>query len=126
MAHRRHEIPTHLNVEDTVFLGLRVRQVLFLVSGCAAGYQLWAQWPELPLALRLALALTCLVVAFAIALVRPQGRGLEEWAIVTLRYALVPNRTVWRPREFVWTGESAPQTGWEEFSPRINWKELQP
>jgi hypothetical protein len=123
MPRRQHEIPTHLIVEDTVFFGLIVRQVLFLVSGFAAGYQLWTQWPELPPAIRLALALTCLAIAFAVALIRPQDRGLEEWAVVGLRYALMPKRTVWRPRESSWTHEPSPQTGWEEFTPDVTWKE---
>lgn len=125
MTPRPHEIPTHLTVEDTVFFGLTVRQVLFLVSGFAAGYQLWTQWPALPLALRLAFAATCLVIAGAMALIRPQDRGLEEWAVVGLRYALVPKQTVWRPRESRWTHAPSPQTGWEEFPPDVTWKEPQ-
>lgn len=126
MTPRRHEIPTHLTVEDTVFAGLAVRQVLFLVSGFAAGYQLWTQWPELPLAIRLALALTCLSIAFAIALIRPQGRGLEAWAVVALRYVLIPKRTVWRPRAFAWDRTPHRETGWEEFTPPVTWKEPLP
>lgn len=126
MTARRHEIPTHLTVKDTVFAGLAVRQILFLVSGFAAGYQLWTQWPDLPPAIRLVLALTCLSIAFAFALVRPQGRGLEEWAVVALRYALVPKRTVWQPRACAWDRTSHPETGWEEFTPDVSWKEAQP
>ena len=31
MPRRRHEIPTHLNVEDKAFVGLSVRQLMNLI-----------------------------------------------------------------------------------------------
>ena len=94
---RRHEIPTHLAVEDRVLLGLTLRQVMFLMAGCAAAYGLWGQWPHLPLAPRCALAAVCLALAAAVALCRPGGRALEEWGVATVRYAMLPKRAVWRP-----------------------------
>ena len=48
VAPQRHEIPTHLDVEDRAFYGLTARQVMWLTVGCAGGYGLWAQWPDLP------------------------------------------------------------------------------
>lgn len=94
---RRHEIPTHLDVEDRVLLGLTLRQVMFLMVGCAAAYGLWVQWPQLPLAPRCALAVGCLALAAVVALTRPGGRALEEWGVATVRYATVPKAAVWRP-----------------------------
>ena len=38
MASLRHEIPTHLNVEDRALFGLSVRQLALLLAGCAAAY----------------------------------------------------------------------------------------
>ena len=95
-AARRHEIPTHLNVEDRVVLGLTLRQVMILMFGCAAAYGLWSQWPLLPAELRIVLAVGCLVAAALLALARPHGRPLEEWGFAALRYAAVPKATVWR------------------------------
>ena len=38
-----HEVPTHLNVEDKVVLGLSVRQFLYMLVGSSASYTLWEQ-----------------------------------------------------------------------------------
>ncbi|MGD9893044.1 MAG: PrgI family protein [Dehalococcoidia bacterium] len=121
MARSRHEIPTHLNVEDKVLYGLSVRQVMYLTVGCAAGYAIWNQWPDLALVIRLGLAVACLALAAAIALVRPHGRGLEEWVFVALHYLAVPKVTVWRPREPD-RATSRPTGGrWAELAPRLSW-----
>ena len=121
MARARHEIPTHLNVEDKVLYGLSVRQVMYLTIGCAAGYALWNQWPELALVFRLGPAAVCLALAMAVALVRPYGRGLEEWAFVALHYLAVPKASVWRPRApdpATWR----PSGGcWAELAPQPSW-----
>src|SRR5205823_8478944 len=99
MAHARHEIPTHLNIEDTFVAGLSLRQVLCLVLGLAGGYGLWTGWPALPLPARAAAAALCVLLAAAVALVRPAGRGLEEWAFVLLHYAALPRLAVWAPAD---------------------------
>jgi hypothetical protein len=99
MPHLRHEIPTHLNVEDKAFYGLSVRQFTYLTVGLACAYGLWQQWPVLPMVLRLGLAAACLLAALTVALVRPHGRGLEERFFVLLHYLSIPRAAVWRPRE---------------------------
>ena len=63
MARRRHEIPTHLNVEDKAFVGLSVRQLMNLIVGLSTAYALWNDWPDLPLPVRAGLAVVCLLVA---------------------------------------------------------------
>ena len=35
MRNHQHEIPTHLNVEDKLLLGLTMRQFLYLIVGCS-------------------------------------------------------------------------------------------
>jgi hypothetical protein len=125
MARPRHEIPTHLNVEDKVLYGLSVRQVMYLTIGCAAGYALWNQWPELALVARLGLAAACVAVAAAVALVRPYGRGLEEWAFVALHYLAVPKLSVWRPRPPDRAARRPPGGSWAEFAPRLGWRPTQ-
>ena len=123
MSHRRHEIPTHLNVEDKAFYGLSARQATYLIVGISGSYGFWNQWPHLALAPRLAVALACLAVATALALVRPCGRGLEDWVFVILRYAAVPKAVVWRSSERD-SGPLWPSAArWEELTPRVIWKE---
>lgn len=118
----RHEIPTHLNVEDKAFYGLTARQVMVLIAGASSGYGLWNQWPALPMALRIGLAASCMFLAAAIAFVRPHGRGLEEWAFVAVHYITLPKTSVWRPREIDVTKPNEAETSWAELSPRIRWE----
>lgn len=121
MAHQRHEIPTHLNVEDKAFYGLSARQFTCLTVGLATSYGLWIQWPVLPVAARLALAAACFALAAALALVRPHGRGLEEWAFVALRYAALPKACVWRPGEPDPAAWRPAASHWAELSPLPAW-----
>ncbi len=121
MAAKRHEIPTHLNVEDKAFYGFSARQFMCLTVGLAASYGLWNQCPDLPMALRLALAIACFTLAAALALVRPHGRGLEEWAFVVLHYVAVPKAGVWRPREPDQADWQPSASRWVELSPHPVW-----
>ena len=118
----RHETPTHLNVEDRAFYGLTARQLLWLTVGCAGAYGLWAQWPALPASARLALAALCLVCGVVLALVRPHGRGLEEWGVVGLRYAALPKVSVWRPREPRHASRRRHGSDWAALAPRLSWE----
>jgi uncharacterized membrane protein YfcA len=117
MSLERHEIPTHLGVEDKAFLGLSIRQAMYLALGASASY--WTtqslSLSELP---RLALAGAIGVLALALALVRPGGRGLDEWLVVLLRFLARPRRATWRvrePRESDWR---AARDRWRELELR--------
>ena len=123
MTLRRHEIPTHLNVEDRAFYGLSARQAMHLIVGVSASYGLWNQWLDLAVGLRLALAVGCLAFATALALLRPHGRGLEEWVFVILRYAARPKAAVWHPREPAPNHPQPSAARWEDLEPRLSWKE---
>lgn len=116
----RHEIPTHLNVEDKAFYGLSVRQVMHLMGGAAGAYTLWGQWPDAPIALRVLAAGACLAMALVFALVRPYGRDLEGWLFLALRYAAFPRACVWRP------SEPHPEASAPAGSRRQGWAELLP
>ncbi len=118
----RHELPTHLNVEDKAFWGLSVRQALTLTTGLSGGYSVWTQWPDLPDLLRLGLALGCLLVAAVLALVRPGGRGLDEWAFVVLHYAALPKTGVWRRREANAQKWCSRPTAWAALAPQVAWR----
>ncbi|HZC05038.1 MAG TPA: hypothetical protein VE338_05295 [Ktedonobacterales bacterium] len=101
----RHEIPTHLHVEDKLLGSLTVRQTLYLCIGLSLSYGLWQQLGAPgPLhalgmaALPLRVFLSALPTGFALlcALLRPAQRPLEEWIFVALRYLSLPKATVWR------------------------------
>jgi len=121
-AEARHELPTHLHVEDRLIAGLTVRQTLMVSAGISLGYSLWQQLAGLQLGIQALLAqvagqqtshvlgvatLLSLLVrvtlaalpagAFALlALARPADRPLEEWLVIALRYATLPKTLVWR------------------------------
>src|SRR5262245_29869701 len=97
MSARHHEVPTHLNVEDKVLLGLTVRQFLYVLVGCSAAYALWDQLGSSALGARLIAAGLCAALSLALALMRPAGRALEEWLIAALLFAASPRRSTWRP-----------------------------
>ena len=120
---RRHEIPTHLNVEDKAFFGLTVRQLTVLTVGLSTGYALWSGWPELAPGVRAGLAVACFLLATAFALVRPGGRGLEEWVFVALHYLATPRASTWRPREPDPADWRPGRAAWEELDPRLSWRE---
>jgi len=121
MTRLRHEIPTHLNVEDRALFGLSLRQVMVLTCGASASYSLWSLWPDLATSIRIALAASCFVAAVLVALIRPAGRGIDTWAFIALGYLASPRSSVWRPRG---TDASAQTSGrrWEELDTRVQWK----
>ncbi|MDP2674612.1 MAG: PrgI family protein [Dehalococcoidia bacterium] len=94
----RHEIPTHLNVEDKAFAGLTMRQLMTAAVGLALAYGA-ASEPPLPIPIRLVVAGMVLIAVALLALWRPAGRPLEDWAFVLLRYWALPRVAVWRPRD---------------------------
>ena len=95
---QRHEIPTHLNVEDRAFLGLTVRQLLTAAVGLALAYGAVSDLPA-PLTIRLVIGVLVLFGSAALALWRPACRPVEDWGFVLLRYWLTPRVAVWRPGE---------------------------
>jgi hypothetical protein len=93
----RHEIPTHLNVEDKAFAGLTMRQLMTVAIGLALAYGA-ASEPPVPITLRLVIASAVLAATALLTLWRPGDRPLEDWAFVLLRYWSLPRVAVWRPR----------------------------
>jgi len=94
---QRHEVPTHLNIEDKAFAGLTMRQLMVAIIGLALAYTAMSEAP-LPVAVRLAAGATVLFMTAAISLWQPAGRSLEDWAFVLLRYISTPRVVVWRVR----------------------------
>jgi hypothetical protein len=121
MRHRQHEIPTHLNVEDKLLLGLTARQFLYVLVGTSLSYGAWNQLIDVPTPVRVAIVGVCLLATAAQALLRPHGRPLEEWLLAGCAYAVTPRRTTWRPpepEEHDWR----PAAGaWHELVPNLSW-----
>jgi hypothetical protein len=110
---QRHEIPTHLEVEDRLLFGLTLRQGVIALVGMALSFLLYSQlhrapweWPELggaphahlPLWIQFVCGALPFLIALAVALIRPADRPLEDWLFALARYAAQPKRCVWRPR----------------------------
>ena len=66
MTRHRHEIPTHLGVEDKAYFGLSVRQVMVLTIGCSGAYGLWNQWPDVTMSIRVGVAAVIVLAVFAL------------------------------------------------------------
>ncbi len=115
----RHEIPTHLNVEDKAFAGLTMRQLMTAAIGLALAYGA-ASEPPWPMALRLAAAGLVLAAVALLALWRPAGRPLEDWGFVLLRFWALPRVAVWRPRELT-SGAQEPEHRYEVALPEAAW-----
>lgn len=95
----RHELPTQLNMTPAVVGGLTLRGLGCLLVGAAIAYLGWTRLEFVPWQLRLALVAVPLLIAFAFAKVQIEGHGIETWLLIVARYAALPRRAVWRPRE---------------------------
>ncbi len=96
----RHEVPTHLGVVDKLILGLSARQLMLVLAGLTAAHVTWTHvsaWGWMPLVARAAMAAAAGWVFVIAALVRPHGRGLDEWAFAVARYTALPKVSVWQP-----------------------------
>ena len=120
---QRHEIPTHLNVEDKAFYGLSARQVMYLTVGFSGSYALWTAYPALPVGVRLALILVCVLAALTLALLRPHGRGLEDWLFIGLRYLVLPRVCHWQPRADDGRQANGDTERWADLTPTVAWRE---
>jgi hypothetical protein len=90
-----HEVPNHLNVEDTLFLGLNARQVATFMAFASPAYGIWDQLTVAPTPVRGALAGLLLLVGIGFALVQPGNRPLDEWVFAILAHAVTPRQLRW-------------------------------
>lgn len=115
----RHEIPTHLAVEDRLLAGLTMPQLLVLLVGGCAGYGAWQGAGFLPATARLTLAGAALAVCAAAALFRPHGQSLLAWTLVVLRYLALPRVCLWRASAA--PSSAAPGRGMLPLAPVLTW-----
>jgi hypothetical protein len=119
---RTHEVPNHLNVQDTLFLGLSARQVATFMAFASPAYGIWDQLTVAPVAVRGTLAGLVLLAGVAFALIQPGGRALDEWAFAVFAYAVTPRRLRW-DHHFADHHDrySDGGTGWVELAPHVGW-----
>jgi PrgI family protein len=119
---RTHEVPNHLNVQDTLFLGLTARQVATLMAFASPAYGIWDQLTIAPLPVRGSLAALLVLAGIAFTLLQPGGRPLDEWTFALLAFAVSPRSLRWSRPE-VDPLEWCPPTsaGWVDLSPCLNW-----
>jgi len=121
MRATRHEIPTHLNVEDKLLLGLTMRQFLYVLVGSSVAYNLWQQTVDLPSPLHVTIPAICALAALAMALLRPFGRPLEEWLFAAGLYIGRPRKSSWRIGEPDPANWRPTNVGWQELAPDLVW-----
>ena len=111
--HASHKVPTHMSMPDKVVFGLTARQLLILLIGCSAGYDLWLQlhalnpYTALGLIVRVGIALLPAAATAALAVISVAGRPLEAWSLVLFRYWQRPQTYVWRSVRTRQQGERA-------------------
>ena len=117
----RHEIPTHLDVEDKILGPLTSKDAITLLVGASAAYGIGTS-PTLPSPTRLALAGVIALVALLFALLKIRGRPLEEWLLATLVYLGQPRRSVWKPCvSDVAECHPTSRPGWYPYRPSPRW-----
>ena len=91
-----------MHIPDKVVFGLTARQLLILLIGCSAGYDLWLQlhalnpYTAVGLLVRILIAVVPVAVALVLAVISVAGRPLEVWFLVLFRYWQRPRLYVWR------------------------------
>ena len=96
----RHEVPTHLDVEDRLFWGLTLPRFFGLMAALSAAYGIYARfpWDRLGLVesweggLRLGFPIGIAALGLALSLIRPSGRSLAAWTLDIARFAFSPRR----------------------------------
>jgi hypothetical protein len=116
-----YEVPTHLNVEDTIDFGLGAHQLVRLAAAGSLAYLVWDQATMLPAEARLVVAGLLVAAGLLCALLQPGGRPLDRWVLAAGLYLLLPRRLPWR-RVGRAADEPAPDgSGWAELSPDLAW-----
>jgi hypothetical protein len=87
---RAHEVPNHLNVQDTLFLGLTARQVATFMAFASPAYGIWDQLTIAPVPVRGTLAGLLVLAGIGFTLIQPGGRPLDEWAFALFAYFVTP------------------------------------
>ena len=85
---REHEVPTHVQAEDRVLLGLTFPQIVAVTAVCALSYGAYRYAPVGPSEVRMALAVVFGLVGIAMVVGKIGGRRLPLVAADLLKYRL--------------------------------------
>ena len=85
---REHEVPTHVQAEDRVLLGLTFPQIVAVTAVCAISYGAYRYAPVGPSEVRMALAVLLGLVGVTMVVGKIGGRRLPLVAADLLKYRL--------------------------------------
>ncbi len=85
---REHEVPTHVQAEDRVLLGLTFPQIVAVTAVCAISYGAYRYAPVGPSEVRMAIAVLFGLVGIAMVVGKIGGRRLPLVAADLLKYRL--------------------------------------
>jgi hypothetical protein len=117
---RVYELPTHLNVEDNLLVGLSARQLLRVAVGASLAYGLWDNSTGLPTGLRIALTAVAAGLGLLVALLEPGRRPLDQWTLAFALFWLLPRRRLWRPA-FQTPANPSDSESWAELQITPGW-----
>src|SRR5262245_58409558 len=115
---RVYELPTHLDVQDTLIFGLTARQLVRLAIGASIAYAFWDQAAALPGPVRFALTTAAVLAGLLFAVFQPGARPLDQWLLAAVVFCILPRRQLWR--------RDVPSLRPMRQTPARNWAELQP
>jgi hypothetical protein len=116
-----YEVPTHLNVSDTIVFGLGAHQLVRVAAGGSLGYLVWDQVNAFAPELRAAIAGLLAAAGLACALLQPGGRPLDRWVLAGLFYLALPRRFAWRRVRSAVQIAALDGSGWVDWVPELNW-----
>ena len=105
---REHEVPTHVQAEDRVLLGLTFPQVVAVTAVCALSYGAYRYAPVGPSEVRMALAVLFGLLGIAMVVGKIGGRRLPLVVADLLKYRLGARRYAGQVAQLVRGGPPAP------------------
>jgi hypothetical protein len=117
---RVYELPTHLQVDDALLLGLTARQLVRLAVGASLAYELWDVSAGLPAGVRIGLTAVLVISGLLLALLQPGNRPLDQWVLAFILFCVLPRRRRWRLTASSTRGP-ADRTGWAELMVHPEW-----
>lgn len=108
---QEHEVPTHLQAEDKMLLGLTFPQIVAACAVCATAYGIYRYAPFGPSEIRIAAAVLFAATGIALVVGRLGGRRLPLIAADLLKYRLGARRYVGPPADIVRAVDPAPPRG---------------
>ena len=118
---RVYELPTHLDVQDTLLFGLTARQLVRLAVGASVAYAIWNQTALLPVVLRAGLTVGAVIIGLLLTLCQPGGRPVDQWLFAALQFCLLPRRRLWRRDSGVAVQPAKASRGWADLQLEPAW-----